>query len=270
MATTGPVRLLQKFQNRRPTERHELWRNPGDRGKGDNKIKQFAGMPLSWIPTTWIYKGGDLRLRIETTAKSIFECAPTIPPKTANRNGPHKRRATTDSLPIKNFAMLENSNCSPDPVPRVRPQILSTNRGYATGGDHTARHRFRVSFFSSLRIRIQGDQSRTGSLSSMIEAAEGRGGRLRPGGNGPSEATAGKHSVWGLALVCRREKATASCSVISRIKCPQEKKILARVKALGGWKVRITRSDVTRGHPEYYQDCGSATRRRKSPGRVST
>ena len=24
-------------------------------------IKQFAGMPLSWIPTTWIYKGGDLR-----------------------------------------------------------------------------------------------------------------------------------------------------------------------------------------------------------------
>jgi len=36
---------------------------PADAGprKGDNKIKQFAGMPLSWIPTTWIYKGGDLR-----------------------------------------------------------------------------------------------------------------------------------------------------------------------------------------------------------------
>jgi hypothetical protein len=29
--------------------------------RGENKIKQFAGMPLSWIPTTWIYKGGDLR-----------------------------------------------------------------------------------------------------------------------------------------------------------------------------------------------------------------
>ena len=25
------------------------------------KIKQFAGLPLSWIPTTWVYKGGDLR-----------------------------------------------------------------------------------------------------------------------------------------------------------------------------------------------------------------
>jgi thiol-disulfide isomerase/thioredoxin len=33
--------------------------DPGPRGQG--KIKQFAGLPLSWIPTTWIYKGGDLR-----------------------------------------------------------------------------------------------------------------------------------------------------------------------------------------------------------------
>ena len=27
---------------------------------GDGKIKQFAGLPLSWIPTTQVYKGGDL------------------------------------------------------------------------------------------------------------------------------------------------------------------------------------------------------------------
>jgi len=33
--------------------------DPGPRG--ENKIKQFAGLPLSWIPTTWVYKGGDLR-----------------------------------------------------------------------------------------------------------------------------------------------------------------------------------------------------------------
>jgi thiol-disulfide isomerase/thioredoxin len=34
-----------------------------DRGphRGENKIKQFGGLPLNWIPTTWIYKGGDLR-----------------------------------------------------------------------------------------------------------------------------------------------------------------------------------------------------------------
>ena len=33
--------------------------DPGPR-RGDGKIKQFAGMPLSWIPTTWVYKDGNL------------------------------------------------------------------------------------------------------------------------------------------------------------------------------------------------------------------
>ena len=34
--------------------------DPGPR-RGENKIKQFAGLPVSWIPTTWIYKDGNLR-----------------------------------------------------------------------------------------------------------------------------------------------------------------------------------------------------------------
>jgi thiol-disulfide isomerase/thioredoxin len=34
--------------------------DPGPR-HGDQKIKQLAGLPLSWIPTTWIFKDGDLR-----------------------------------------------------------------------------------------------------------------------------------------------------------------------------------------------------------------
>jgi adenine specific DNA methylase Mod len=33
--------------------------DPGPRGA--NHIKQFAGLPVSWIPTTWIFKAGDLR-----------------------------------------------------------------------------------------------------------------------------------------------------------------------------------------------------------------
>ena len=33
--------------------------DPGPRGK--DHIKEFAGMPLSWIPATQVYKGGDLR-----------------------------------------------------------------------------------------------------------------------------------------------------------------------------------------------------------------
>ena len=50
--------VLQKFQIADQPNVTVLV-DPGPRGEG--KIKQFAGLPLSWIPTTWIYKGGDLR-----------------------------------------------------------------------------------------------------------------------------------------------------------------------------------------------------------------
>lgn len=33
--------------------------DPGPRGM--NHISEFAGLPLSWIPTTWLFKSGDLR-----------------------------------------------------------------------------------------------------------------------------------------------------------------------------------------------------------------
>ena len=33
--------------------------DPGPRT--GNKISQFAGLPVSWIPTTWVFKGGALR-----------------------------------------------------------------------------------------------------------------------------------------------------------------------------------------------------------------
>jgi thiol-disulfide isomerase/thioredoxin len=49
--------MLQKFQIvDQPNV--TILADPGPRT--GNKIKQFAGLPLSWIPTTWIYKGGDL------------------------------------------------------------------------------------------------------------------------------------------------------------------------------------------------------------------
>jgi len=51
--------MLQKFQIA-DQPNIVILADPGPR-KGDNKIKQFAGIPLSWIPATWIYKGGDLR-----------------------------------------------------------------------------------------------------------------------------------------------------------------------------------------------------------------
>jgi cystathionine beta-synthase len=81
---------------------------------------------------------------------------------------------------------------------------------------------------------------------SMIEAAE-RDGRLQPGGT-IVEATAGNTGL-GLALI-GGAKGYRTILVIPD-KMSQEK--IAHVRALGA-EVRLTRSDVLRGHPEYYQD----------------
>src|SRR3954467_7647147 len=81
---------------------------------------------------------------------------------------------------------------------------------------------------------------------SMIEAAE-RDGRLQPGGT-VVEATAGNTGL-GLALIAGA-KGYRTILVIPD-KMSQEK--IAHVRALGA-EVRLARSDVTRGHPEYYQD----------------
>ena len=34
--------------------------DPGPR-RGPEKMTRFLDLPVSWIPTTWVYKGGDLR-----------------------------------------------------------------------------------------------------------------------------------------------------------------------------------------------------------------
>src|SRR5256714_9613514 len=81
---------------------------------------------------------------------------------------------------------------------------------------------------------------------SMIEAAEADG-KLQPGGT-VIEATAGNPGL-GLALVAGAKG--YHVLLIIPDKMSQEK--ISHVRALGA-EVRITRSDVTRGHPEYYQD----------------
>ena len=95
------------------------------------------------------------------------------------------------------------------------------------------------------------NQNPTGSIKdrialSMIEAAE-RDGTLTPGAT-IIEATAGNTGL-GLALIARA-KGYRIILVIPD-KMSQEK--ISHVRALGA-DVRIVRSDVVRGHPEYYQD----------------
>src|SRR3982751_4195007 len=81
---------------------------------------------------------------------------------------------------------------------------------------------------------------------SMIEAAEAEE-KLQPGGT-VIEATAGNTGL-GLALVA----AAKGYRVVLVIPDKMSQEKISHVKALGA-EVRITRSDVTRGHPEYYQD----------------
>ncbi|MFA5937929.1 MAG: pyridoxal-phosphate dependent enzyme [Sinimarinibacterium sp.] len=95
------------------------------------------------------------------------------------------------------------------------------------------------------------NQNPTGSIKdriglSMVEAAE-RDGRILPGGT-LIEATAGNTGL-GLALAAS-QKGYRLILVIPD-KMAQEK--VLHLKALGA-EVRITRSDVGKGHPDYYQD----------------
>src|SRR4029077_4443032 len=80
----------------------------------------------------------------------------------------------------------------------------------------------------------------------MIEAAE-RSGAIKPGGT-LVEATAGNTGL-GLALVAAR-KGYRLILVIPD-KMSQEK--VFHLRAMGA-EVRMTRSDVAKGHPDYYQD----------------
>src|SRR5438477_2972630 len=95
------------------------------------------------------------------------------------------------------------------------------------------------------------NQNPTGSIKdrvalAMVEAAE-RDGQLEPGGT-IIEATAGNTGL-GLALVA----AAKGYRIILVIPDKMSQEKIAHVRALGA-EVRLTRSDVTRGHPEYYQD----------------
>ncbi len=81
---------------------------------------------------------------------------------------------------------------------------------------------------------------------SMIEAAE-RDGSLKPGGT-IVEATAGNT---GLALAFVGAQKGYKIVLVIPDKMSQEK--IQHLRALGA-EVRLTRSDVGKGHPEYYQD----------------
>ncbi len=81
---------------------------------------------------------------------------------------------------------------------------------------------------------------------SMIEAAEAEG-RLKPGGT-IVEATAGNTGI-GLALVAKLK----GYRIVLVIPDKMSREKIEYLKAMGA-EIVITRSDVAKGHPEYYQE----------------
>jgi cystathionine beta-synthase len=104
----------------------------------------------------------------------------------------------------------------------------------------------RCRLFVKLESQNPGGSIKDRIALSMIAAAE-QGGRLKPGGT-VVEATAGNTGL-GLALVARAKGYRVLLIIPDKMSA---EKVL-HLKALGA-EIRMTRSDVTKGHPEYYQD----------------
>src|SRR5215471_9121124 len=110
----------------------------------------------------------------------------------------------------------------------------------------TRLHTGRCRLFVKLESQNPGGSIKDRIALSMIDAAE-RDGRLKPGGT-VVEATAGNTGL-GLALVARAKGYRVLLVIPDKMSA---EKVL-HLKALGA-EIRMTRSDVNKGHPEYYQD----------------
>jgi len=103
-----------------------------------------------------------------------------------------------------------------------------------------------VQLFAKLESQNPGGSIKDRPALSMIEAAEADG-RLQPGGT-IVEATAGNTGL-GLALVA----ALKGYRLILVIPDKMSREKVSALRALGA-EVVMTRSDVGKGHPDYYQD----------------
>src|SRR2546428_10968409 len=115
----------------------------------------------------------------------------------------------------------------------------------------------RCRLFLKLEVQNQGGSIKDRVALAMIEAAE-REKKIQKGSL-IVEATAG-NTVLGLALVASQKG--YRLLIVVPDKMSQEK--IFHLKALGA-EVQLTRSDVTKGQPEYYQD-KAARIARETPG----
>src|SRR5919198_3494597 len=151
---------------------------------------------------------------------------------------------------------MSQSSAAPFIVPNKPPEILSligdTPLVEATQFDTGP-----CRLFLKLENQNPGGSIKDRIALSMIEAAE-REKKIAPGSL-IVEATAGNTGL-GLALVAAQKG--YRLLIVVPDKMSQEK--IFHLKALGA-EVQLTRSDVRKGHPEYYQD-KAARIARETPG----
>ena len=138
-------------------------------------------------------------------------------------------------------AVLSAVQGLPKPVPTALDLIGKTPMVEVTGMDTGP-----CRLFVKLEAQNPGGSIKDRIAVSMIEAAE-REGYLKPGGT-IVEATAGNT---GLALTLVGAQKGYRVLLVIPDKMAREK--IQHLRALGA-EVRLTRSDVGRGHPEYYMD----------------
>ena len=138
-----------------------------------------------------------------------------------------------------------NPMATPLPAARNEPAVLHLI-GNTPLVELTRLDTGRCRLFVKLESQNPGGSIKDRIALSMIDAAE-RDGRLKPGGT-VVEATAGNTGL-GLALVARAKGYRVLLVIPDKMSA---EKVL-HLKALGA-EIRMTRSDVTKGHPAYYQD----------------
>ena len=166
--------------------------DPGPR-RGENKIKQFAGLPLSWIPTTWIYKGGDLRYALnygEVRFPVLQQFLVDSQSEWSHKGEPSIR-----------IDFMSQSSAAPAIAHNKPPEILSLI-GDTPLVEVTQFDTGPCQLFLKLENQNPGGSIKDRIALSMIEAAEAEG-KLQPGGT-VIEATAGNTGL-GLALVAGLE-----------------------------------------------------------------
>src|SRR5882724_11192263 len=171
-------------------------------------------------------------------AKSVFLCSNNFS-KTATRNG--RTKANRLSSKLYRIETSEALSTAHDKTPAILSLIGDTPLVEITQFDTGP-----CQLFLKLENQNPGGSIKDRIALSMIEAAEAEG-NLQPGGT-VVEATAGNTGL-GLALVAGAKGYRVLLVIPDKMS--QEK--ISHVRALGA-EVRITRSDVNRGHPEYYQD----------------